>query len=254
MEAPCPYNSIPYDYRMSQMWVEGALGIVPELAPKIMLNGEGENITLSDNKAMFSKWANRWKDKEPYKFTKAIRNYAATNLIPRHIGPEYVIHGAKLYSPWDPTRTEITLVIMEWFFDRSLNLLKKIDSKDHPFTKIIIMNSSSIVNTHDYSEYTSVPVTLQFRDSADFMDMCSADVTTEWFMITSLYHQVSHVDLMFTPGKFVPVVPFTPATYPFCLKYPYCKETIMPSQRWNPQHKQGEKIAPLACPHVKKNP
>ena len=25
VEAPCPYNSIPYDYRMSQMWVEGTL-------------------------------------------------------------------------------------------------------------------------------------------------------------------------------------------------------------------------------------
>ena len=58
VEAPCPYNSIPYDYRMSQMWVEGTLGIVPQLAPKIMLNEEGENITLSDNKAMFTKWAN----------------------------------------------------------------------------------------------------------------------------------------------------------------------------------------------------
>jgi len=58
VEAPCPYNSIPYDYRMSQMWVEGTLGIVPQLAPKIMLNEEGENITLSDNIAMFTKWAN----------------------------------------------------------------------------------------------------------------------------------------------------------------------------------------------------
>ena len=53
-----PYNSIPYDYRMSQMWVEGTLGIVPQLAPKIMLNEEGENVTLSDNKAMFTRWAN----------------------------------------------------------------------------------------------------------------------------------------------------------------------------------------------------
>ena len=42
VEAPCPYNSIPYDYRMSQMWVEGTLEIVPDLAPKIMLNEEGE--------------------------------------------------------------------------------------------------------------------------------------------------------------------------------------------------------------------
>jgi len=43
---------------------------------------------------------------------------------------------------------------------------------------------------------------------------------------------------MFTPGKFVPVVPFTPATYPFCLKYPYCKEIIMLSQRWHAASKQ----------------
>lgn len=97
----------------------------------------------------------------------------------------------------------------------------------------------SITNTNDYSQYTDVPVTLQYRHTPDFMDLCSAEVKTEHFMITNSYHQVSrHVDLMFTPGKFVPVVPFTPATYPFCLKYPYCKEIIMLSQRWAPKHKQ----------------
>ena len=36
----------------------------------------------------------------------------------------------------------------------------------------------------------------------------------------------------------MPVIPFTPATYPFCLKYPYCKETIALAQRWNPKHSQ----------------
>lgn len=97
----------------------------------------------------------------------------------------------------------------------------------------------SVVNEHDYTEYTSVPVKLQFRDTPDYMDLCSATVETEWFMITNSYHQVSrHVDLMFTPGKFLPVVPFTPATYPFCLKYPYCKENVLLAQRWNPRHKQ----------------
>jgi hypothetical protein len=45
---------------MSQMWVEGTLGIVPALAPKIMLNEEGENITLSNNLEMFKKWADFW--------------------------------------------------------------------------------------------------------------------------------------------------------------------------------------------------
>ena len=54
---------------MSQMWVEGTLGIVPELAPKIMLNEEGQNITLSDNIEMFKKWADIWEREDPFKYT-----------------------------------------------------------------------------------------------------------------------------------------------------------------------------------------
>jgi hypothetical protein len=131
------------------------------------------------------------------------------------------------------------LVVSEWFFDRSLNLIKTLDTRDHPFDQVIIMIPPSISNDHDYTKYTRVPVKLQFRDAPDFLDLCAAEVETEWFMITNSYHLVSrHVDLMFTPGKFVPVVPFTPATYPFCLKYPYCKEIINLAQRWNPKHKQ----------------
>jgi len=115
--------------------------------------------------------------------------------------------------------------------------MKNLDSKDHPFSQVIIMIPPSVTNTHDYTQYTSVPVTLQFRDQPDVMDLCTANVETEWFMITNSYHLVSrHVDLMFTPGKFVPVVPFMPATYPFCLKYPYCKEIISLAQRWNPRN------------------
>lgn len=63
------------------------------------------------------------------------------------------------------------------------------------------------VDSHDdYSNMTSVPTHSQHRDGPDFMDMCEADVKTEWFMLTNSYHHVaSHVDLMFTPGKFQPV-------------------------------------------------
>jgi len=237
IEAPCPYNSIPYDYRMSQMWVEGTLGIVPTLAPKIMLNEEGENITLSNNTEMFSKWADIWEKTNPYKYTSAIHNYAATNLIPRHLGPEYVIHGAKLYSPWDPTKTEVTLVISEWFQDRSKHLIQSLDEKDHPFSEVIIMVPPIIPERDDYDQMTEVPVHTQHRGAPDYMDLCEAEVKTDWFMITNSYHSVArHVDLMFTPGQFTPVIPFTPATYAFCFKYPYCKETVNLAQRINPGH------------------
>jgi len=59
-----------------------------------------------------------------------IHNYAAINLIPRHLGPAYIIHGAKLYAPWNPAKTEITRVVSEWFFDRSVHLLSHLDEKD----------------------------------------------------------------------------------------------------------------------------
>jgi hypothetical protein len=79
----------------------------------------------------------------------------------------------------------------------------------------------------DYDQMTAVPVRTQHRGAPDFMDLCEAEVKTDWFMITNSYHSVArHVDLMFTPRSFIPVIPFTPATYAFCFKYPYCKETI----------------------------
>jgi len=222
---------------MSQMWVEGTLGIVPELAPKIMLNEEGENITLSDNLEMFKKWADIWEREDPFKYTPVIHNYAATNLIPRHLGPEYIIHGAKLYSPWDPTKTDVTLVVSEWFFDRSLHLIQNLDEKDHPYSEIVVMVPPVAGAHDDYDEMTSVKVTTQHRGAPDFMDLCEADIKTDWFMITNSHHHVArHVDLMFTPGTFKPVIPFTPATYPFCFKFPYCKETISLAQRINPGH------------------
>lgn len=237
VEAPCPYNSIPYDYRMSQMWVEGTLGIVPELAPKIMLNEEGENITLSDNRAQFGKWGDLYAHEEPFRYTKVIHNYAATNLIPRHLGPEYIIHGAKLYSPWDPPRTSITLVVSEWFFDRSHHLLSTLDYKDHPYSEVVVMLPPSVEARDDYDELSVIPIRPQHRSGPDHMDLCEAEINTDWFMMTNAYHHVAtHVDLMFTPGKFKPVVPFTPATYPFCFKFAYCKETVTLAQRFAPGH------------------
>ena len=86
---------------------------VPEIAPKILMNEDGKNITMTNNTALFAKWYNTYKDKFPFKETPVIQNFAATNIIPCYIGPEYIIHGAKLYSQWDPTKTSITLVISE---------------------------------------------------------------------------------------------------------------------------------------------
>ena len=236
IEAPTPYNAIPYDYRISQIIVEGALGIVPEITPKILENEDGKAIRLSNNTETFARWWKEYKHDVPFKETPVIQNFAATNIIPRHIGPEYIIHGAKLYSQWEPTRTSITLVISEWYNDRSNHLLSRIDNADHPFSELIVMLPPDIM-TPEYYNMTTMKVTPQHRATSDFMDMCEAKVETEWFMMTNAYHQVAfHVDSMFTPASLKPVIPYTPATYSFCFKYPFCKKTVTLAQRFNPAH------------------
>ena len=120
-----------------------------------------------------------------------------------------------------------SLVVSEWAFDLSLHLINSLDEKDHPFSEVVVMVPPAAGSHDDYDEMTDVPIRTQHRGAPDFMDLCEADVKTDWFMITNSYHHVArHVDLMFTPGSFKPVIPFTPATYAFCLKYPYCKETV----------------------------
>ena len=118
-------------------------------------------------------------------------------------------------------------------------MISNLDEKDHPFSEVVVMVPPVAGSHDDYDELTDVPVRTQHRGAPDFMDLCEADVKTDWFMITNSYHHVArHVDLMFTPGTFKPVIPFTPATYAFCLKYPYCKETVNLAQRIQPGHKQ----------------
>jgi len=52
---------------MSQLWIEGTMGIAPKLAPAIMLDDEGKKITLSNNTAQFMKWGDEWSHEHPFR-------------------------------------------------------------------------------------------------------------------------------------------------------------------------------------------
>eukprot|EP00957_Ditylum_brightwellii_P081248 6180470-Ditylum_brightwellii.AAC.1 len=86
------YNTIPYDYRMSQILVEGMLGVLPEIPPLLTkdLETNKEQFPHNSNTNKFRKW---W---EKY----------GTNLSPRHLINEraFVLHGAKQYLAWDKGR------------------------------------------------------------------------------------------------------------------------------------------------------
>lgn len=191
-----------------------------------------------------------------------LANYAATNLLPRHIGEEHVIHGAKLYAPWDPMMIAVTLVVSEGASSNATiqPLLDSLDrSKGHPFSEVVRMLPALAKGTggdlvHDRKGAVgSVSVRTQRRRLGGtgagvafrtqrrgkgvpaFMDLCEVDVDTEWFMITTTDYRVRRrVSLMFTPGSWNPVIPFTPATYPFCFKYDECSKTVFLAQKFNP--------------------
>ena len=115
--------------------------------------------SMTNNTTLFAKQYNTYEDEFLFKETPIIQNFAATNIIPRHIGPEYIIHRAKLYSQWNPTKTSITLVISEWYHSRSHHLLSMIDNADHRFSEVIIMMPPDVISEQEYN-MTGIKVAL----------------------------------------------------------------------------------------------
>ena len=103
-ESITPYNTVPYDYRISQILVEGMLGVKPDLPGTLVQNWEQETgMKLKDNSKRFHRWWNEYGSGKPVRESTVIANYASTNLLPHHLEEEKasLIHGAKHYLPWD---------------------------------------------------------------------------------------------------------------------------------------------------------
>jgi len=249
LEEDTPYHSIPYDYRISQILVEGMLGIVPEIPPDIVKNWSNNNgQELERNTKKFSAWWAKYGRKNGktgstiIRESQVIANYAGTNILPRHklsINAS-LVHGAMQYASWDSVKYGITLVISEWHDGLAFNLLSKIDDSTHPFSKIILMVPHNMAS-HDINRLSSIQtninVSIQKRN-ADFMDICNAHVNTEYFMITNSYHVVSRqVNLLFTnDSRRLPVIPFMRADRDYCLDLQPCVEAYKESKQFDKQN------------------
>lgn len=85
---------------------------------------------------------------------------------------------------------------------------------------------------------TNIDISIIKRDT-DFMDICNAPVSTEYFMMTNSYHVVSQqVDLLFTnDSRRLPVIPFTRADVSYCLDYQPCVESYEKSKLFDKHSK-----------------
>ena len=119
------YHAVPYDYRMSQILVEGFLGVEPDLPSQILTEwkkGKKEQISLTDHngvenlkinarglpsqteefRAIWGKYGTV-NGEATVKESKVIKNYAGSNLLPRDLEEmdASLIHGAQIFAGWE---------------------------------------------------------------------------------------------------------------------------------------------------------
>jgi len=236
------HHSIPYDYRISQILLEGFLGEKPDLAPAIVDQWKIDNgkTEITNNKKEFrSAWDSFgvYNGVASVRESKVIKNFSGCNLLQRHIdeSESSLIHGAKVFHGWKETNREISLLVSEWHDELVTNLLGHIDESNHPFTTI------DIILPHDIAPHSKTminnietKVKLQFHtreSSSDGFDLCNVHVEAEWFMITNAYHVVQqNVDLLFNNDLKV-VITALPATHEYCFAYPSCRHVMERSHR-----------------------
>ena len=124
--------------------------------------------------------------------------------------------------------------------------LNKIDSTNHPFSEIVILIESKSSHYHDslvheFEEWArsavNVPVTVQRRSNAPGMDLCTAEVSTGYFMMTSVNSApIDSIRLMFAAdGTNRPVIPFVPAENDHCSNFKMCVNAMDEAKEFYPQ-------------------
>ena len=108
-ESDLPLHAVPYDYRISQILVEGMMGVLPDLPWPIV--DEWSKETGRKMKSNTKKFQHLWKkyvksDQRVIKESKVITNYAGSTLLPDQIAREKasLIHGASYYTPLNKTK------------------------------------------------------------------------------------------------------------------------------------------------------
>jgi len=93
------YHAVPYDYRISQILVEGFLGVKPELPGGLLVDGASDAEAPRSQTEEFRKVWNRYgivDGEATMRESEVIRNYVGSPLLPRHLKNlnASLIHGA----------------------------------------------------------------------------------------------------------------------------------------------------------------
>lgn len=213
------YETIPYDYRISQIVYE-SIYIHDSKTFNLMFN---ENIRL--DKQSFYKG-----------HSKVIGNYASTNMLPELYNNEYIVHGAINYQKWDQER--IGLVVTDWGNGDLQQFHQIVGSGDHPFSEIVyVVPFHQLPKEQKYiMKGKRGPILIQFKtrnqpngtNNQDYIDYCyHQPETTDYFMITNTYMRISSpVHLSIHPISKLPVANYIPYNSGTCQNFKECVEII----------------------------
>ena len=102
-EAGTLYNAISYDYRISQMLLEGSSGVPPDFPYTKILDDGGKPITLRPKLDKFAAWWDNYGADDPVKESRVITNFGSTAYLLDDVDEGVsLIHGKAMYLPYDP--------------------------------------------------------------------------------------------------------------------------------------------------------
>jgi hypothetical protein len=222
-EAKTAGNTVPYDLRIAQILEEAKTGHQSSF----------HSSTALPSPPSYSNLFSDVKVEQSVRETDLIGNYASTNMVPPYLGSEIIIHGAKMYQPWNSsTMGNVSLIVSDWDPSTIQFLLKSLESSSHPFSEIVIMvPEESKVNSTAVFGHTPIRFVSRGKSSA-WMDVCDAPVKTPWIMKTSSLFQLRQkVPLMTHQGK--PVVTFSYPSKETCYNFRGCIDDMKRAKLMN---------------------
>ena len=117
-------------------------------------------------------------------------------------------------------------------------ILSYLDESSHPFSDIVVILPPNVEVPKFTLKDTTITVHFYHRKESehDYSDLCSAPVSSNWFMMTNSYHRLARkVTIMMERGRGMtrPVIPFVYADNDNCYKFHSCSDAMKSSRLIN---------------------
>lgn len=250
-------NSVAFDYRIAQILDEAEFGIRPPFPPSFLSTHPTTDVSDAIKESVEEIRASILE-------TPVIGNYATTNMVKSYLNDaEVIIHGAMMRGTWDknvlgvssdgflerylisryakthfviclPLSTcsvsqNVSLLVSDWHEGNARHLLASLDQCSHPFVEVVVL-ADNVTHPSELMNLTSLPVQVVSRHNrSDRFDLCTAPISTEWFMKTNSFHRIRNKLEIMTEtinGMMNPVVPFISANNESCTAFPSCTREI----------------------------